>query len=91
MNPEGVKHELTEVVRHAQETIDAINERHRAATDDAGLTIDLGHILDHLCRAWNCRHLDPETIDRLPEDRFDECSDNVPNFQHRRKLLNFTH
>ncbi len=91
MNPEGVKHELNEVVRHAQETIEAIEQGRRIATDESGLTTDLGHILDHLCRAWNCRDLDPETIERLPEDRFDECSDNVPNFQHRRKLMDFTH
>jgi hypothetical protein len=91
MNPEGVKHELAEVVRHAQQTIEAIDRGARSPADDDGLTIDLGHILDHLCRAWNCRNLAPETIERLPEEQFDEFSDTVPNFQHRRKLLDFTH
>jgi hypothetical protein len=91
MNPEGVKHELNEVIRHARQTIEAIDRGERLPSDDSGLTIDLGHILDHFCRAWNCRNLDPETIERLPEDRFDEASDSVPNFQHRRKLVDFTH
>lgn len=55
--------------------------------DDAPeLAVELGHVLDHICKAWNARELSPEQIALISQEQHDNMCNTIPNFQGERVL-----
>ncbi len=89
MNVETVHFELAEAAYHLQELV---AELRAGKIDDRGepaVSVQLGHILDHISRAWNCRDMTPEQTSKLSQEEFQRLSNTVPNFLGERVLGEF--
>jgi len=89
MNKDFVHFELSEASEHLSNLVACIAENELAAEDNSSLAIQLAHIMDHLCRAWNCRGQTPEEHGNLSQDGFNRLSHTVPNFLGERVLGEF--
>jgi hypothetical protein len=56
---------------------------------EPALAVVLAHILDHICRAWNCKDRTPEELAALSQEEFERLSNTVPNFLGQRVLGEF--
>ena len=86
MHPVVVHFELAEATEHLQQLV---AELRTGKIDERGepiLSLELAHILDHICRAWNCKDLTPEELAALPQEEFDRLSITTPNFLGRRVI-----
>lgn len=84
MNVTHVEFELTEALIHLQSLVTESCE-HRVQPDDTSeLAVQLGHILDHICFAWNGRDMTHEELQALPQSEFQRLTDTVPNFNATR-------
>jgi hypothetical protein len=83
---EGITFELDEAAFHLRELAEEFRSGKLGEDDDPALEVMLGHVLDHLCRAWNARELDADEKMALSQDEFERMSNSVPNFQLNRKL-----
>ena len=50
------------------------------ADDTSELAVQLGHILDHICKAWNARDRSPEQMAAVAQAEHDRMCNTVPNF-----------
>ena len=71
---------------HLQHLVTGLREQRVQSEDSAALAVELGHVLDHLCFAWNSRDMSMEAILALPQAEFDRLSNTVPNFYAIRVL-----
>jgi hypothetical protein len=89
MRVEIVRDELQEAVIHLEELV---NELRAGKIDDRGeptVSVQLAHVLDHVCRAWNCKDISPEQKSKLTQEEFNRLSNTVPNFLGERILGDF--
>ena len=75
-----VQLELREVLIHLQDLIQELKQRKKQADAEPALALHLGHILDHISLAWNCKDMSPEKVQALPQSEFERLSHTVPNF-----------
>lgn len=86
MNVTHVEFELAEALSHLQSLVTEFRA-HRVQSDDTPeLAVQLGHILDHICFAWNGRDLTQEELQALPQAEFERLTDTVPNFNATRSM-----
>ena len=71
---------------HLNELVAEIREGKTKEDDDPCLEVMLGHVLDHICYAWNARDLSAEEKYQMSQDAYQELTNLVPNFQCSRKL-----
>lgn len=82
--------ELDEASGHLSDLLERIAKGDFAEEhSDAALAVDLGHVLDHLCRAWNHRNLPIEKYADMTQEEFEAASQLIPNFQGNRTLGRF--
>lgn len=75
-----IQFELAEACEHLQALLSDINTGQIQRDDEPALAVQLGHILDHINLAWNCKDLSVEQIGQLPQAEFEGLSNAVPNF-----------
>jgi hypothetical protein len=80
MNTVVVKFELSEALEHLQKVVDDLQQGRIKEDDDAKLSVELDHLLDHMNRAWNCRNMSWDQKDGLAHGEFMRLSNTVPNF-----------
>ncbi len=56
------------------------------ADDTPELAVELGHILDHICEAWNARDLSLEQMAAVSQAEHSRMCNTVPNFHAERVL-----
>jgi hypothetical protein len=86
MQAATVVFDLGEALVHLQELVAEFDAGKLQADDEPTLAVQLGHILDHICRAWNCKDMSPEQKVQLSQEEFERLSSIVPNFSGRRFL-----
>lgn len=89
MNLAVVQFELREAAEHLQDLVAELNEGTMGERGEPALAVTLAHILDHLCRAWNCKGLTIEQFTELSQEDFEHLSHTVPNFFGDRAIGEF--
>ena len=89
MHVNTVQFELAEASVHLQELVVELREGKIDGRGEPAVSVQLGHILDHLCRAWNCKDMSPEQHAALSQAEFERLSNTVPNFLGERVLGGF--
>jgi hypothetical protein len=87
MYPEVVQHELEEALVHLQALVSELRDGKIDGNGQPEVCVQLSHVLDHLCRAWNRKDIDPETA--LSQQEFNRLSNTVPNFMAERVIGEF--
>ena len=80
MDTAFVTWELQEAALHLQNLIAELNSGKMGSEDDPCLAVDLWHIIDHLCYAWNGKDLTLEQVGNLSQQDFERLSNTLPNF-----------
>lgn len=78
--------ELSEALEHLQAFVAEIRDGKLHADDAPELAVQLGHILDHISLAWNCKDMTLEEVGALPQSEFERLSNTVPNFLGQRVI-----
>lgn len=86
MNIATVQFDLQEAQVHLRELVAELKDGTMRTGDTPALAVQLGHVLDHLCMAWNARELSPEEKAALSQDDHDRMCNTVPNF-HGEKVM----
>jgi hypothetical protein len=86
MRIDGILFQLTEAREHLNNLIAELQTGQLGECDDAALQVDLEHILDHLCFAWNGRDLSVTDYSNLSHEGFERCWHTVPNLYGPRTL-----
>ncbi len=87
MNPSAIHFELNEAHIHLGELVKELASGNLSSDADSGaLAVELNHIWDHLCRAWNTKDLTPEQKDALSQEEFGRASNTVPNLLGERVI-----
>jgi len=89
MNIETVDRELGEALVHLQSLVGEFRAGKIQSRDEPALAVQLGHILDHISIAWNCKDMTPEQRAALPQGQFERLSNTVPNFLGERVIGEF--
>ena len=89
MNIETVDRELGEALIHLQDLVAEFREGKIGTRDEPTLAVQLGHVLDHISVAWNCKDMAPEQRTSLSQADFERLSNTVPNFTGGRVLGEF--
>jgi hypothetical protein len=89
MNIATVEFDLGEALIHLQNLVAELRAGKIQTDDEPALAVQLGHVLDHICRAWNCKDMTPEQKSKLAQEEFDRLSNTVPNFLGERVLGEF--
>ena len=80
MDIAAVEFELEEALIHLQDLVDEFRAGKIKADDEPALAVDLGHILDHISLAWNCKDMTPDQRAVLSQEDFERLCNTVPNF-----------
>ena len=86
MNRETVQFDLNEALIHLADLQADLRGGKMNADDAPALAVALGHILDHLCLAWNARDLSPQQKAELSEEERDRMYNTIPNLHGERQL-----
>jgi NTP pyrophosphatase (non-canonical NTP hydrolase) len=86
MNIAHIQFELGEAALHLQLLLQALREERLGSGDDPELAAKLGHVLDHICFAWNGRDLSMDELGALRQEKFERLCNTVPNFLATRTL-----
>ncbi len=86
MNAKTVGHELGEALIHLEDLVAKLRNGMIGPNDEPAVAVQLGPILDHMSRAWNCSDLPPEQHANLPQVEFERLSNTVPNFLGTRTI-----
>ena len=86
MKTETIRHVLGEADVHLRDVIAQIDRAKMKAGDEAAFAVQMGHVLDHLCLAWNCREMTPEAMAGLQTEERIRLSNEVPNFGGERTI-----
>jgi hypothetical protein len=89
MNTTTVDFDLGEALIHLQDLVAEFRAGKIQTRDEPALAVQLGHILDHICLAWNCKDMSPEHKSKLSQEEFERLSNTVPNFSGGRVLGEF--
>jgi len=55
--------------------------------EDFAISIDIEHILNHICSGWHYRKLPIEKVHSISQDEYERYATSVPNFGFNLKLL----
>lgn len=80
MHTETVERELGEALVHLQDLVGEFKARKIQENDEPALAVQLGHILGHISRAWNCKDMTLDQKVALSQTEFERLTDTVPNF-----------
>jgi hypothetical protein len=86
MQPTTVHFELAEASHHLQQLVSELRDGKIDDRGEPALSVQLAHILDHLCRAWNCKDQTPEQHASVSQEEFERLSHTVPNFLGERVI-----
>jgi hypothetical protein len=86
MHTEVVTWELGEALVHLQQLVGELRSGKIQERDEPVLAVQLGHILDHLSLAWNCKDMTPEQASALSQSEFERLASTVPNFLGQRVM-----
>jgi hypothetical protein len=86
MNTDIIHFELNEASIHLANLVTEIRDGTIEPDNTPALAIDLAHIMDHLCLAWNCKDMTHEQMDALTQEEFEQLCNTVPNFMGNRIL-----
>ena len=89
MQTATVEFELGEALIHLQDLVGEFRAGKLQPDDEPALAVQLGHILDHISIAWNCKDMTPEQRSGLSQADFERLSNSVPNFLGERVLGEF--
>jgi hypothetical protein len=89
MHVTTVQFELAEASEHLQSLVAELREGKIDDRGEPAVSVQLAHVLDHLCRAWNCKDMTPEQHLSLSQAEFERLSNTVPNFLGERVLGEF--
>jgi len=89
MNVTTVQFELAEASEHLQSLVAELREGKIDGQSEPVIAVQVAHVLEHLCRAWNCKDMTPEEYSALSQDEFERLSNTVPNFLGERVLGEF--
>jgi len=89
MNVEIVKRDLDEALVHLQDLVNEFRAGKIQEDDEPVVAVNLGHILDHISRAWNCKDMSWEQRASLSQGEFERLSNTVPNFLGERVIGEF--
>jgi len=81
-----VQFELSEALEHLQHFVAEIRDSKLQSDDEPELAVQLGHVLDHISLAWNCKNMKLEEVGVLPQSEFERLSNTVPNFLGQRVI-----
>lgn len=80
--------ELEEARVHLQSLIERLSGKSVQEDEDFALSIDFGHIIEHINLAWHYRRMSNREADQLSQNSFEKYSKAIPNFGYEMKLLN---
>lgn len=86
MQTETVSWELGEALVHLQDLVGELRAGKIHERDEPALAVQLGHVLDHISLAWNCKDMTLEQTSSLPQSEFERLSNTVPNFLGERVI-----
>lgn len=86
MQTATVQFEVGEALIHLQGLVDDFRSGKMQTQDEPALAVQLGHILDHISVAWNCKDMTPDQMTALSQEDFERLSNTVPNFLGKRVL-----
>jgi hypothetical protein len=86
MNIAIVEDEIDEALIHLKTLIAELRSGEIQKDDEPALAIQLGHTLDHISRAWNCKDMTQDQKTVLSQGDFERLSNTVPNFLGERVL-----
>jgi hypothetical protein len=89
MHTATVEFELGEALIHLQSLVAEFRDGKIQPRDEPALAVQLGHILDHISVAWNCKDMTPAQRAALPQAEFERLSNTVPNFFGERVIGEF--
>lgn len=89
MNIATVEFDLGEALIHLDSLVAELRSGKIGSDDEPAIAVELGHILDHISRAWNCKDMTPEEKSRLSQEEFERLSNTIPNFLGERVLGEF--
>ena len=89
MHTATVERDLGEALIHLQDLVAEFRAGKIQTDDEPVLAVQLGHVLDHICRTWNCKDMSPEQRATLSQKEFEHFSNTVPNFSGGRVLGDF--
>jgi hypothetical protein len=89
MNTTTVDFDLGEALIHLQNLVAEFRAGKIHTCDEPALAVQLGHVLDHICLAWNCKDMSPDLKSKLSQEEFERLSNTVPNFSGGRVLGEF--
>ncbi len=89
MHVTTIQFELAEASEHLQALVAEFREGKIDDRGEPAVSVQLAHVLDHLCRAWNCKDMTPERHSALSQAEFERLSNTVPNFLGERVLGEF--
>ena len=89
MHTDTVGFDLGEALIHLQDLVGEFRAGKIHPRDEPALAVQLGHILDHISIAWNCKDMTPEQRASLSQDDLHRLSNTVPNFLGQRVLGEF--
>ena len=84
-----VDFDVGEALIHLESLVGELRSGQIKSDDEPALAVQLGHILDHICLAWNCKDMTPEQKSKLSQEEFEQLSNTVPNFYGGRVLGEF--
>jgi len=89
MNTATVDFDLGEALIHLQDLVAELRAGKIQNRDEPAVAVQLGHVLDHICLAWNCKDMSPEQISNLTPEERERLSNTVPKFYGGRVIGEF--
>lgn len=86
MNVQTILFEFSEMREHLDALIREIESGEVGGDDFGALQIQIEHLLDHLCFAWNARELSGQQRAKLSQEEFERLIHAVPNPFGKRTL-----
>ena len=86
MNTETVAWDIGEALIHLQSLVADFRTGKIRTRDEPVVAVQLGHVLDHICLAWNCKDMSPDQRSQIPQDEYERLCNTVPNFCGGRML-----
>ena len=86
MHKDTVHFELNEALIHLREVVAELHDGRMQPDDTPELAVQLGHVLDYICMAWNARDMSAEQRSAISQEEHDRMCNTVPNFHAERVL-----
>lgn len=87
MNREQAIFQLDQLVVHIQDLIKEIELGEYDEEGELAYEVSVGHLLDHLAKAWHYARMTNEKIDSLTQDEFERLTNAVPDLMPGRRIV----